>query len=445
MAFIAWKWRVFPTTRWAIPMVGIIFVSLLALFNRDLIFFVTTIDLAFIALVVGDLAFLAGRCPIDVDRQMQRAASIAKPHSVTLVLDNSSKKYFRLEVCDDLPEELLAEPPNHSVTLPPRKRLEIEYLLTATRRGAFNLEKVYLRVFSRLGFWVRHVDRKCASTLHVYPDMKQISEYAILARTDRLSLIGVRRTRRLGQDNNFERLRDYTPDDNYKHIDWRSTARRQKLTVKQFQSDQSQRVFFLLDCGRMMTNQYNGLSLLDYALNSILMLSYVALKQGDSVGMLCFSDTIHDFVPLRGGGSQMNRILHAGFDRFPSLVQSRFDQAFLHLSTHCRRRSMVVLVTNVVDDVSANQVTSYLSNLSGRHLPVLALMRDHRMFDAADNPSIDETVMYRSAAAAQILSWRHDVLRRLQGDSVLVVDAFPEDLTSPLVNQYLQAKAKHLL
>ncbi len=132
-----------------------------------------------------------------------------------------------------------------------------------------------------------------------------------------MSLIGVRRTRRLGKDNNFERLRDYTPDDNYKHIDWRSTARRQKLTVKQFQSDQSQRVFFLLDCGRMMTNQYNGLSLLDYALNSILMLSYVALKQGDSVGMLCFSDTIHDFVPLRGGGSQMNRILHAGFDRFP--------------------------------------------------------------------------------------------------------------------------------
>ncbi len=122
MAFIAWKWRVFPTTRWAIPMVGIIFVSLLALFNRDLIFFVTTIDLPFIALVVGDLAFLAGRrCPIDVDRQMQRAASIAKPHSVTLVLDNSSKKYFRLEVCDDLPEELLAEPPNHSVTLLPER------------------------------------------------------------------------------------------------------------------------------------------------------------------------------------------------------------------------------------------------------------------------------------------------------------------------------------
>jgi uncharacterized protein (DUF58 family) len=275
--------------------------------------------------------------------------------------------------------------------------------------------------------------------------MKQLAEYALLARTNRLSLIGVRRSRRLGQDNNFERLRDYSLDDNYKHIDWRTTARRQKLTVKQFQSDQSQRVVFLLDCGRMMTNESHGLSLVDHALNSILMLSYVALQQGDSVGMLSFSDRVHQFVPLRGGASQMNRLLHAGFDRFPDLTPSRFDEAFLHLSTHCRRRSMVVLVTNVIDEVSASQITAYLSNLSGKHLPVLALLRDHRIFDAADNPLDDDEVLYRSAAAAQILNWRHDVLRKLQRRGILVVDAFPEQLTSPLVNQYLEAKAKHML
>ena len=102
----------------------------------------------------------------------------------------------------------------------------------------------------------------------------------MLARTNRLSLMGVRRTRKIGQDNEFERLRDYTRDDNYKHIDWRSTARRSKLTVKDFQANQSQRLLFLIDCGRMMTNEADGLSLLDHALNAMLMLSYVALKQG---------------------------------------------------------------------------------------------------------------------------------------------------------------------
>lgn len=445
MVFIAWRWRVYPTTRWAIPLSFIIVMSGLVLLYRDWLFVVTILDVVFLILMIGDLAFLAGRCPIEIERVMQRAASLGKGHRVTLVVQNPSHKRFRIDVMDDIPDEVTADPPMHSLTIGSRKRAEVEHVLRATRRGAYSMEHVYLRVFSRLGLWVRFVQRKCPGQLHVYPDMKQLAEYAILARTDRLSLIGVRRTRRLGQDNNFERLRDYTPDDNYKHIDWRSTARRQKLTVKQFQSDQSQRVFFMLDCGRMMTNQYEGLSLLDYALNSILMLSYVALRQGDSVGMICFSDTIHDFVPLRGGSSQMNRILHAGFDRFPRPVQSRFDQAFLHLSMHCRRRAMVVLVTNVIDDVSAGQITGYLSNLGGRHLPVLALLRDHRMFDAADNPSMEDEVLYRSAGAAQILSWRHDVLRRMMRDSVLVVDAFPEDLTSPLVNQYLEAKAKHLL
>ena len=116
--------------------------------------------------------------------------------------------------------------------------------------------------------------------LNVYPDMKQLSDYALLARTNRLSLIGVRKTRRVGQDNEFERLRDYTRDDNYRHIDWRSTARRRKLTVRQFQNDQSQRVIFLLDCGRMMTNERGGYSLLDHALNSTLMMAYVALVAG---------------------------------------------------------------------------------------------------------------------------------------------------------------------
>jgi uncharacterized protein (DUF58 family) len=122
------------------------------------------------------------------------------------------------------------------------------------------------------------MDYPVPTELHVYPDMKQLAEYALLARKNRLSLLGLRRTRRIGQDNEFERLRDYTLDDNYKFIDWRATARRDKLTVRDFQQNQSQRLIFLVDCGRMMTNQAAGLSLLDHAFNSMLMLSYVARR-----------------------------------------------------------------------------------------------------------------------------------------------------------------------
>src|ERR1043165_7025499 len=106
-----------------------------------------------------------------------------------------------------------------------------------------------------MGFWTRYLPYPLQTQVHVYPDMQQLSQYAILARTNRLSLMGVRRTRRIGTDNEFERLRDYTPDDNYKFLDWRASARRRKLTVKDFQTSHSQRIIFLVDCGRMMTNE----------------------------------------------------------------------------------------------------------------------------------------------------------------------------------------------
>ncbi len=445
VAVVAWSWRIFPTGRVIWPLAATAAMSFLVALEIGFLPVLIVLDSAILALLIFDLSSMIGRSQIIVERQVQRVASVGVHHPVTLHIENHSKRTLRLEVRDDCPNEFSMTPQSHSFLLHPGQRAEAMHKLRATKRGSFQLDFVDLRRVSRLGFWCRYIRKPVQSTIHVYPDMQQMSKYSLLARTNRLSLMGVRRTRKVGQDNNFERLRDYMLDDNYRHIDWRSTARRQKLTVKQFQTDQRQRVIFLLDCGRMMTNQYQKLSLLDYALNSVLMLSYVALKQGDSVGLLSFSDEIHEFVPLRSGPSQMNRLLHAGFNRFPKVSQSRFDQAFLYLSTRCRRRSLVVLVTNFVDELSASQVASYMSNLGGQHLPLVALLRDHRLFDAADHPHAEDEVLYRSAAAAQILTWRHDVLRRLSRAGVLTVDAFPEDLTSPLINRYLEVKAKHLL
>lgn len=399
-----------------------------------------------IALVhVLDLLTLPSPGKLRFSRSMQRVASLASAHPIELAIENRSHRPVQLEVAEDTHDGLKVFPEKHHLRLQPGKRTFVSHAMTAHRRGAYQLDKVYVHALSSFGFWRQQHDFECPGELHVYPDIKQIGEYALLARTNRLSQIGVRRTRRPGQDNDFERLRDYQRDDNYRHIDWRSSARRQKLTVKQFQTDQSQRVIFLMDCGRMMTNEYQRLSLLDYALNSVLMLSYVALDQGDSVGMLCFSDHVHTYVPPAGGKRQMNRILHAGFNQFPSLVESRFDEAFLYLSKHCRRRSLVVLVTNVIDDVNSNQIQNYMKNLIGCHLPLLVLMRDHRIFEVADNPAPDPSVLFRSAAACHLLTWRDEIIRKMASGGSLALDVFPEEMTSPLVNQYLDIKARHLL
>jgi len=408
---------------------------------------VLAIDVVLAGLVLADLATLPRRDAFSVTRRAVRIASLGKLHPVRLTVSNHVERAFwrRVRVRDGVPPELNAQPAEFTHHFTGQGRAVMRYELRPKRRGAFVIGQVHLAARSRLGLWRRLLAYPAETLIHVYPDMKQLGQYAMLARTDRLNLLGVRRTRRIGQDHEFERLRDYTVDDNYKHIDWRSTARRRKLTVKDFQSSQSQRIIFMLDCGRMMTNESAGLSLLDHGLNATLMLAYVALRQGDSVGLMAFSDEVHGFVPARGGMNQMNRLLHASFNRFPQLVESRYDRAFRYLASNCRKRSLVVLVTNVIDEVNAHQVERYLSSLVGRHLPLGVMLRDRRLFEAVDVEQPREDELWPAAAAADILTWRHQTLKDLTAKGVLSLDVFPADMTAPLVNRYLEIKARHLL
>jgi len=439
-------WRkTYPHIPLAILLLVPLSVSLAVLRWPNVFWGVLVLDAIIALIALIDFFTVPSIKSVSVDRSVMRIASIKQNHKVTLTISNASRKPMTVWVRDDVPQEFIPNPNQFVVRLAPQSRSTVHYEMKASRRGAFRMNTVYLRVRSLLGLWQTFLTFPQPSLVHVYPDMKQLAEYAVLARTNRLSLMGVRRTRKIGQDNEFERLRDYTRDDNYRNIDWRSTARRHKLTVKDFQTNQSQRIIFLVDCGRMMTNLSSGISLLDHSLNAMLMMSYVALNQGDSVGLICFSDQIHTFVPPRGGQKQMNQLLHASFDRFPQLVESRYDQAFLYLRTHCTKRSLVVLVSNIIDEVNAHQLHLYLSALVGRHLPLGVLLRDHHLFDTADREPRQPGDIYRSAAAAEILTWRHQVLTDLEHQGVLSVDSFPEDLTSRLVNRYLEIKARHLL
>jgi len=452
---LAWWLKVYPRTRliWLALVPGVLSLGLLGpalggwpkWIGTATLYLTGAFDVVLVLAALVDLAWLPRQDRLSVQRYSGRIASLGKPHEVRVLVSNHARRALRVCLRDGVPHELRAEPEQFEVRLSGRTRSEFTYRLRPVRRGAFTIAEAHLRVLSPLGLWQRLLRCPAATRIDVYPDMKQLSQYAVLARTNRLSLLGVRRTRRVGQDNEFERLRDYGLDDNYKHIDWRATARRRRLTVRDYQATQSQRLVFLLDCGRMMTNQSAGLSLLDHGLNAALMLSYVALRQGDAVGMITFSEEIHGFVPPRSGMYQMNRLLHAAFDRFPQLVESRYDLAFRYLAAHCRKRSLVVLVTNVIDEVNAHQIEGYLTNLVGRHLPLGVLLRDRRMFEALEVEHPPEELLWKAAAAADILCWRHQVLTDLERKGVLALDVFPEEMTAPLVNRYLEIKARHLL
>ncbi|MDO5555009.1 MAG: DUF58 domain-containing protein [Planctomycetia bacterium] len=416
-----------------------------------------------------------------VARDTERLASLGQEQKVRIRIENRLQFGRLLEVRDDVPGDLSSQ----AGIFPGKRYLksgqqeDLGYAFCPESRGRYEMLFVYLAVYGLLGLWKRILAKPCRNELFVYPNLRQIKEYELLARSDRLHLLGVRVSRKIGQDNDFERLRDYTSGDSYKLMDWKATARRRKLTVRDFQMNRSQRVLFLLDTGRMMTNmapagpralQERGsdherfleeliagrdgdaqrITLLDHSLNAMLMLAYVALRQGDEVGFLAFSRGIRQYIPARGGMDHMNRLIHGSFDLFPVEEESRYDLAFNWLAKRCSKRSLVILMTQICDERNTLQIEKQLLNLVGRHLPFGVFLRDHAMFDAVAEPeealrADDDHAFYRAAAASEILAWRHRALRRLTLLGPLVLDVFPEELTSPLINSYLGIKAQHLL
>ncbi len=448
LLLLAWLGKVYPQRRMLVLVAVPAFWSLLSVVFEPMAYL--SLALLVMLLLIGfvDLFSIPRAERLEVTRTSGSVASLGKPHDVSIELINQSQKVNQVNLRDDLPDEFEATPNEFASFTGKRSKTRFTYSINSHARGSFRLQRVHAKVSSRFKLWAAFYKLPCESTISVYPDMKQIAEYDLLARTNRLSQTGVRRVRKIGQDNEFERLRDYTKDDNYKHIDWRTTARRRKLTVKDFQSSQSQRIIFMVDCARMMTGQSDNLSMLDHAFNAMLMLSYIALKQGDSVGLLNFSDQIHNFTPPRSGIGHINRLLHASFDQEARYVEARYDKAFLYAKQRCSKRSLVVLITNVIDEINAHQIMQYTSNLTGQHLPLCLLLKDHDLFDMVDDYDPEHSgknAVYEAAAAVTIVNWRREVLTEMKHRGVLALEAFPENMTAQLINQYLEIKARHLL
>ncbi len=404
-------------------------------------------DAAIALVAMIDLLTLIGADRWIAERSCTSVASIGEPFDVELTITNMGWSQRIVKLRDDLPPTFLADPVEFEAKIPGRGgRTILVSHVKPLRRGSYRFERVDTLVQSRLGFWRRQVEIEATSEVKVYPDVRQLSRYTVLARRDKLSALGVRQSRQLGTDNEFERLRDYSEGDEPRHMDWRATARRRKLTVRAHQVNQSQRLIFLIDCGRMMAgNTGGGLSPLDHAFNAMLMLAHVALIRGDQVGLMVFSDRVRAFVPPMGGPHRTPRLIHAVHNIFPEIVEPRYDHAFIELEKRCRKRSLVVLMTSVMDDVNAQIVADQLGRTVGKHLPLGVFLRDQDLFRLADRAPEHGLEMYQGAAAAGMLNWRETALSSLRKRGIMTLDVDPTDLTAPLVNQYLDIKARHLL
>ncbi len=438
-----------PSRALVLLMAGPLALSLFTVVDQSLVWPMMAADLAILLVALLDVA-LARRPLVSVQREAPAVFSVGRPNVVTLHVRSNARRRLAIRIHDDLFRDSESPDLPVSTDLAPRGSATLRYHVRPRRRGRFDLGHHYVRYLSPIGLFLRQVTIADRTTVRVYPDVQAVRSYELMARSDR-DLNGVRTSRRRGGESEFERLRDYQRGDEYRSIDWKATARRQKLTAREYQIEQNQSVFFVLDAGRLMTAESSGLSCFDHALNATLMLSHVAARGGDQVGLLAFAETIKSYAGPTRGLDGARRIIQAGYDLYPALVETDYAVAFEYLSRRVKKRSLVVVFTQIIDEVAASALVRLARGLQPRHLPLIALLRDMDVDALVRGASMDlaagaEAVSpYVRGAAAEMIGFRDRIIMSMRKEGALVLDVAPLHLTPTLVNRYLEIKARHLL
>ena len=397
--------------------------------------------LAVAAVAVADALLGRKTARFEVERIVEERMSLGAENAVGLRLRSRCGRPLRLMVKDSPPDAFTTPERLRSLVLPPFGRAEVRYVTTPPKRGDFAFGDVYVRGFGRLGLATWQRVAPAGQEVRVYPNLLEVRRYELLARRDRLQEIGFRAARRRGEGTQFESLRDYVPDDEFRDIDWKATARKGKPITREHEVERSQNVLLMLDAGRMMTAEVHGLSKLDHALNAALMLAHVACAQDDAVGMIAFGRRIASFVPPRKGRAQVGRLLEQMYALQPTLDEPDYPGAFAMTAQRCRKRALVVVFTDLVDADASRRLLAHVAALRPRHLPLLVTIRDIDLERAAAAFPADVDGAYERAIAADVLAARAHALAWMRSRGVVVVDVAPGKLTPAAVNEYLRLKA----
>jgi uncharacterized protein (DUF58 family) len=432
-----------PTRRLALLAFLATFVAIVAGYARALVPATILIDAVIAVGVVADVLLALGR-RVDVERRAATIFSVGRPNLVTLHLRSRSARALRGLVADDPLEACEATGNPATFELPGHSAITVRYHVIPSRRGRRDLGAITVRYPSPLGLVARQERTWLPATVHVYPDVHAARALDLLRRQGRQDArLGSLRVR--GGDTEFERLRPYQVGDEVRHVDWRASARRDELVVRQHQAESNQNVVFALDVGRAMRGESEGLTAVDHALNAALLAADVALRGGDKAGLLVFDDAPRCFVPPTGGAGGARKLTGAVFALEAGFSATDYRGAMSFLRTRVRGRSLFVVFTNLLDPLSGSELAASLKGLLPRHLPLCVLLRDNDIEGLVKAPTSRRDDVYVRAAAAEALAWRDSLVRGLVSGGVLVLDANPRDLTPELVKAYLDVKARRLL
>jgi len=395
-----------------------------------------------LALVAIDVRATPAPRQLPVRRIAEPQLSIGVPNRVDLRVANPYTRALRMIVRDDVPSGIDVDRRRTELEVGPGAEAEVTYAARPLHRGTFRFGDVHLRVRGPFELIDRQGRVAAAAEAHVYPDLHEVRRYEVSLRRGLAYDAGQRRARLAGGGGVFERLREHQPDDDPRAISWKATAKRGRPISVEFETERQQRVLILLDAGRMMSSTVGGLTKLDHAVNTALMLAYVATAKGDEVGLLGFADEVRSYVVPRRGRKQFLRITEELRRIDVTTSEPDPQRAFEFLRARAARRSLAVLFTDLVSEDASRALVAAVTRLAGNNVVLCCVLADPHLAEVAARSPASSQELYERVVAQTVLEARAKALATLRQRGVHVVDVPAERLTVATIQRYLELKKR---
>ncbi len=399
-----------------------------------------------LALTVGEIIQTFGRlvAPLEVERQVAGQMSLGDENAVILTIHNRSDRALSLTVIDELPPVFQERDFALLLRIAPRQRQQLRYVLRPPERGVHAFGDVLVLVRSRWGMIERRMRFGLVRQVSVYPSLIQMRRYELIASSRLAQAYGLRQLRRLGHSYEFEQIKNYVPGDDYRSINWKATGRQNALMVNQYQDERAQQVYLILDKSRLMQMPFDGMSLLDYAINAALVIANLALKKQDKAGLMTFADRMEDYLPAESRSGQIQKIYQCLYRQRTQFPEANYEALYQSIRSRVGQRSLLLLFTNHESRSSLERNLPLLRQINQSHLLVVILFENteiHRFLATPPNPSqIPMRIMARKS-----LQEKKQVAQLLSSHGIQYLLTTPESLSMHTVNKYLELKARGLI
>ncbi len=392
--------------------------------------------------IIDGLLVFSSKEPVLVKRIIAARLNLGDENRVVIHVENLTVQPINYSLIEGYPVEMQNRSSVFKGTLTPGSIKEWSYTFTPKRRGEHVFGDVFLIIRSMFFLVSRRVDIPLEQEVHVYPSVLQMKKYELLVFQQQKTSAGIKKIRRLGNNSEFEQIKNYVQGDELKTINWKATSRKNELMVNQYQEEKSQSIYCIIDKSRSMQMEFDGLSMLDYSINSSLVFSNIALRKGDKAGLITYSDKIGTLLAADRAGGQMRRIQEALYNQKTHYRESNFELLYQSIRRTVKTRSLLVLFTNFETEFSMRRAMPYLRKLNQKHVLTVVFFQNSELQELAYQPSKTIHDVYQSAVAERMISIKSNIARELRQNGIQTVLTLPEELSINTINKYLELKAK---